>query len=266
MAHGSQIPNPSRAVEDLPKHVADRLYFSSSTHTGHIEKRTNEIEAGENFQQIFDIGSRDTRYMLMPQTSSHLPGPEYVKYRRDFGPVPPNLDFHDNKKLAALSLPTRQKVATMKVEVGSRYAESFQRPTSRQMRSAKQDGKEAEPGVYSNRVLGGPGKWMRFSSHNEEHFSSPPSIGFQSSAADMPQRAKIEKTSPAESWLSTHRRAFPEVASEQARRSERTVAHTRPGRVDPKHLHGMFNESKEAIRKAYSMPDISKKANKPFGV
>merc|ERR1712217_686659 len=93
----------------------------------------------------------------------------------------------------------------------SQYARDFRFPTTDQMCRATTKGREAEPGVHSNRTLGGPGKFMRSSSHSEEHFSVPARISYQTSMADMPRSVAVEKMAPKESWISSHRKAFPET-------------------------------------------------------
>merc|ERR1712084_78445 len=120
------------------------------------------------------------------------------------------------------------------------------------MKSAKGEAKDFTAGVQTDRVLGGPGKWMRFTTTNEEKHGTPAVVGFQSQPISPGCSIGVGSTCPKESWVSEHKRTFQPI--DGSMRQAKTTAHVRPGRVPLHKLPAMFDESKESLRRAYSMP------------
>mmetsp|Transcript_5956 Transcript_5956/g.14141 ORF Transcript_5956/g.14141 Transcript_5956/m.14141 type:complete len:261 (+) Transcript_5956:47-829(+) len=230
-----------KSVESIPTREAQKLYFTTTHSVDFSYKPVKPEDSTESFEDVLQIGQRDTKYLRMPAIPTNLPSYDSVLYRRDFD-WKPNVDLIENREFVKTLKPHHQPAPNLAPEKNSLYARDFQKPSLRRK-------VQREPPIEdgSARILGGTGNWMASSSNAQEHFRTPGQI-FKDKPFGLVTNLEVMGAS-AKSWESNYKKNFApaEGAPPLARRP-------RPGRVAPQDVAQMMGEFKREMRRSSSAP------------
>lgn len=141
------------------------LYFKNQDGTAR-----DEVERGENFDQIHSIGKKNTKYMKYQKNTAALLDRNACRYHKDFLAFPVG-DNVVNAELAKTFKGGSRLSNLPSLGTKSNYAETFAFPSSKQMRASKLPSQA--PKQARTQTLGGTGDTMVTNSLAHETYQGP---------------------------------------------------------------------------------------------